>query len=210
MNKLLIIDDHEVVRDGVKRIFDEPPGAIIFGEAGTIPEALRLAQEQDWDAAVLDLSIGGRGGLELLKQLREIRPKLPVVILSMHSEAEYARRALKAGAAGYVTKDSPRDELVKAVRKAVEGGRYLSSALAEKLVVNLQQGATGQPHESLSDREFEVLRLMGSGKTVGEIANLLSLSDKTISTYRARILEKMNMKTNAELMRYAIQNNLSE
>ena len=210
MNKLLIIDDHEVVRDGVKRIFDEPPGAIIFGEAGTIPEALRLAQEQDWDAAVLDLSIGGRGGLELLKQLREIRPKLPVVILSMHSEAEYARRALMAGAAGYVTKDSPRDELVKAVRKAVEGGRYLSSALAEKLVVNLQQGATGQPHESLSDREFEVLRLMGSGKTVGEIADLLSLSDKTISTYRARILEKMNMKTNAELMRYAIQNNLSE
>jgi two-component system, NarL family, invasion response regulator UvrY len=200
MNKLLIIDDHEVVRDGVKRIFDEPPGAIIFGEAGTIPEALRLAQEQDWDAAVLDLSIGGRGGLELLKQLREIRPKLPVVILSMHSEAEYVRRALKAGAAGYVTKDSPRDELVKAVRKAVEGGRYLSSALAEKLVVNLQRGAAGQPHESLSDREFEVLRLMGSGKTVGEIANLLSLSDKTISTYRARILEKMNMKTNAELM----------
>jgi two-component system, NarL family, invasion response regulator UvrY len=209
MNKLLIIDDHEVVLDGVKRIFDEPPGTIIFVEAGTIPEALRLAQEQAWDAAILDLSIGGRGGLELLKQLREIRPKLPVVILSMHSEAEYARRALKAGAAGYVTKDSPRDELVKAVRKAVEGGRYLSSALAEKLIVNLQRD-TGQPHESLSDREFEVLRLMGSGKTVGEIANLLSLSDKTISTYRARILEKMNMKTNAELMRYAIQNNLSE
>jgi two-component system invasion response regulator UvrY len=209
MKKLLIIDDHEVVRDGVKRIFDEPPGTMIFGEASAIPEALRLVQEQDWDAAVLDLSIGGRGGLELLKQLRQIRPKLPVVILSMHSEEQYARRALKAGAASYVSKDSPRDELVKAVRKAIEGGRYVSPALAEKLVVSLQ-GAPGQPHENLSDREFEVLRLIGSGKTVGEIANLLSLSDKTISTYRARILEKMNMKTSAELMRYAIQNNLSE
>jgi two-component system invasion response regulator UvrY len=210
MNKLLIVDDHQVVRDGVKRIFDDPPGTMIFGEAGTIPEALRLVQEQDWDAAVLDLSIGGRGGLELLKELRQIRPKLPVVILSMHSEEQYARRAFKAGAASYVTKDAPRDELVKAVRKAIEGGRYVTPALAEKLVLNLQQDASGQPHESLSDREFEVLCLIGSGKTVGEIAELLSLSDKTISTYRARILEKMNMKTNAELMRYAIQNNLSE
>ena len=210
MKKLLIIDDHEIVRDGVKRIFDEPRGAIIFGEASTIPEALRLVREQDWDAVVLDLSLGGRGGLELLKELRQIRPQLPVVILSMHSEEQYARRALKAGAASYVTKDSPGHELVKAVRKAIEGGHYVSPALAEKLVVNLQRGATGQPYETLSDREFEVLRLIGSGKTVGEIANLLSLSDKTISTYRARILEKMNMKTNAELMRYAIQNNLSE
>jgi two-component system, NarL family, invasion response regulator UvrY len=193
----------------VKRIFDESPGGMIFGEASTIPEALRLVQEEDWDAAILDLTLGGRGGLELLKQMRQIRPKLPVVILSMHSEEQYARRALKAGAAGYVTKDSPRQELLKAVRKAIEGGRYVSPALAEMLAFNLQQGS-GQPHEDLSDRELEVLRLIGSGKTVGEIANLLSLSDKTISTYRARILEKMNMKTNAELTRYAIRNNLSE
>jgi two-component system invasion response regulator UvrY len=210
MRKLLIIDDHEVVRDGVKRIFEEQPGATVFGEASTIPEALRLVQEEDWDAAVLDLSLGGKGGLELLKELKNIRPKLPVVILSMHSEEQYARRAFMVGAAGYVTKDAPRQELVKAVRKAIEGGRYVSPALAEKLVVSLERGAMGQPHEALSNREFEVLRLIGSGKTVGHIANLLSLSDKTISTYRARILLKMHMKSNAELMRYVIQNDLLE
>ena len=121
MKKLLIIDDHEVVRDGVKRIFEEQPEPTVFGEASTIPEALRLVQEEDWDAAVLDLSLGGRGGLELLKELKMIRPKLPIVILSMHSEEQYARRAFMAGAAGYVTKDTPRQELVKAVRKAIEG-----------------------------------------------------------------------------------------
>jgi DNA-binding NarL/FixJ family response regulator len=208
MRKLLIIDDHEVVRDGVKRIFEEQPGATVFGEASTIPEALRLVQEEDWDAAVLDLSLGGKGGLELLKELKNIRPKLPVVILSMHSEEQYARRAFMAGAAGYVTKDAPRQELVKAVRKAIEGGRYVSPGLAEKLVVDLERGAVGQPHEVLSNREFEVLRLIGSGTTVGDIARLLSLSDKTISTFRARILLKMNMKSNAELIRYVIQNNL--
>jgi DNA-binding NarL/FixJ family response regulator len=208
MRKLLIIDDHEVVRDGVKRIFEDQPESTVFGEASTIPEALRLVQEEDWDAVVLDLSLGGRGGLELLKELKSIRPKLPVVILSMHSEEQYARRAFMSGAAGYVTKDAPRQELVKAVRKVMQGGRYVSPALAENLAVNLERGAVGQPHEVLSNREFEVLRLIGSGKTVGEIANLLSLSDKTISTYRARILLKMNMKSNAELIRYVIQNNL--
>jgi two-component system, NarL family, invasion response regulator UvrY len=127
----------------------------------------------------------------------------------MHSEEQYARRAFMAGAAGYVTKDTPRQELVKAVRKAIEGGRYVSPALAEKLVMNLGRGGAGQPHEVLSDREFEVLGLIGSGKTVSDIASLLSLSDKTISTYRARILAKMNMKSNAELIRYVIENNLS-
>lgn len=208
MRKLLIIDDHEVVRDGVKRIFEDQPESTVFGEASTIPEALRLVQEEDWDAVVLDLSLGGRGGLELLKELKSIRPKLPVVILSMHSEEQYARRAFMSGAAGYVTKDAPRQELVKAVRKVIQGGRYVSPALAENLAVNLERGAVGQPDEALSNREFEVLRLIGSGKTVGEIANLLSLSDKTISTYRARILLKMNMKSNAELIRYVIQNNL--
>src|SRR5256714_4339817 len=208
MNKILIVDDHEVVREGVKKILDEQPGTITFGEASTGQEALKLVREQDWDVAVLDLSLGGRSGLEVLKEFKQIRSKLPVLILSMHSEEQYARRAFKAGAAGYITKDSPRAELVKAVNKVIEGGRYVSPALAERLIFDLERGTDRPPHETLSDREFEVLRLIASGKTVGEIAAQLSLSDKTISTYRARILEKMGMKTNAELTHYAVQNKL--
>jgi two-component system invasion response regulator UvrY len=210
MKKILIVDDHEVLREGVKRIFDKQPGAATFGEASTAQEALDLVREQDWDVVVLDLSLGGRSGLEVLRELKQIRPKLPVLILSMHSEAQFARRAFKAGAAGYITKDSPRAELVKAISKVIEGGRYVSPALAEELVIDLERGTDRPPHEALSNREFEVMRLIASGKTVGEIAVLLSLSDKTISTYRARILEKMGMKTNAELTHYAIQNKLAD
>ena len=208
MRKVLIVDDHEVLRDGVKRVLDKQPGTATFGEASTVQEALRLVREQDWDVVVLDISLGDRSGLEVLKELKQIRPRLPVLILSMHSEEQYARRAFKAGAAGYITKDSPRAELVKAINKVAEGGRYVSYALAEKLVIDLGRGSDRPPHETLSDREFEVMRLIASGKTVGEIAVLLSLSDKTISTYRARILEKMRMKTNAELTHYAIHNSL--
>lgn len=208
MLRVLIVDDHEVLRDGVKRVLDRRPGELIFGEAGTAAEALRLAREQEWDVVVLDLSLGGRSGLEVLKELRQLRPRLPVLILSMHSEEQFARRAFKAGASGYITKDSPRAELAEAVRKVAGGGTYVSPALAEKLVFDLRRGDDRAPHELLSDREFEVLRLIGSGKTVGEIAHTLSLSDNTISTYRARILEKMGMKTNAELTHYAIQNKL--
>jgi DNA-binding NarL/FixJ family response regulator len=208
MKKILIVDDHEVVRDGVKRIFEEHLGTAVFGEASTAPEALRLMCERDWDVAILDLSLGGRNGLELLKEFKQTRPRLPVLILSMHSEEQYARRAFKAGAAGYITKDSPRAELVKAINKVVEGGRYISSALAERLILDLRRDDSDSPHDTLSDREFEVMQLIASGKTVGEIASMLSLSDKTISTYRARLLEKMDMKTNAELTHYAIQNKL--
>jgi two-component system invasion response regulator UvrY len=208
MKRILIIDDHEVVRDGVKKLFDEQPGAVAFGEASTGHEALRLAREQDWDLAVLDLSLGSQSGLEVLKELKQIRPRLPVLILSMHSEEQYARRAFKAGASGYVTKDNSRAELTKAVNKVEAGGRYITSTLAERLVFDLGRGSDRPPHESLSDREFEVLRFIASGKTVTEISGLLSLSDKTISTYRARLLEKMGMKTSAELTRYAIQNKL--
>jgi len=157
---------------------------------------------------ILDLSLGDRSGLEVLKELKRIRPRLPVLILSLHSEEQFARRAFKAGAAGYITKDSPRAELVKAINKVIGGGRYASPALAEKLIVDLGKDTDRPLHETLSDREFEVMRLIASGKTVGEIADLLSLSDSTISTYRARILEKMEMKTNAELTHYAIQNKL--
>jgi two-component system invasion response regulator UvrY len=206
--RILIVDDHEVVRDGLKRILDERGNTATFGEASTASEALRLAREMDWDVAVLDLSLGGKSGLEVLKQLKLIRPGLPVLILSMHSEQQYANRAFKAGAAGYVTKDSPRAELAQAVYKVGKGGTYVSPAIAEKLVVQLQKGDDRPLHENLSDREFEVIRLIASGKTVGEIAQMLSLSDKTISTYRARILDKMGMKNNAELMYYALQNKL--
>jgi len=196
------------VRDGIKRILEEQPGEITVGEAGAAQEAIELVRQETWDAVVLDISLGGRSGLELIKELKQIRPKLPVLILSMHSEEQYARRAFRAGAAGYITKDNSRAELVAAVNKVIEGGRYVSPALAERLVFDIERGSDRPPHELLSDREFEVMQLIASGKTVGEIAEQLSLSDKTISTYRARILEKMGMKTNAELVYYAIANKL--
>jgi two-component system invasion response regulator UvrY len=208
MKRILIIDDHEIVRDGLKNILNEQSEGITFGEASTPLEALSLAAGRDWDVVVLDLSLGGRSGLEVLKELKQIRPRLPVLILSMHSEEQYARRAFKAGAAGYITKDSPRAEFVKAINKVAEGGRYVSPALAEELVIDLERRSDRPPQETLSNREFEVMRLIASGKTVGEIAVVLSLSDKTISTYRARILDKMGMRTNAELTHYAIKNNL--
>ncbi|MEK6302036.1 MAG: response regulator transcription factor [Acidobacteriota bacterium] len=208
MMRILIVDDHAVVRDGVKRVFDERPGAATFGEASTGQEALNLVRSASWDAVVLDISLGARSGLEVLKEMKQMRPKLPVLIFSMHSEEQYARRAFKAGAAGYVTKGSSREELVQAIIKVANGGKYVSSTLAEKLVVDIERGSDRPAHETLSDREFEVMGLIASGKTVREIAELLSLSDKTISTYRTRILEKMDMKTSAELTHYAIQNGL--
>src|SRR5712691_9184952 len=174
MKRILIIDDHEIVGDGLKNILNEQPENTIFGEASTPPEALALATEQDWDVAVLDLSLGGRSGLEVLKELKQIRPRLPVLILSMHSEGQYARRAFKAGASGYITKDIPRSELMGAINKVIEGGTYVSPALAEGLVVDLRRGTDRPPHELLSDREFEVMRLIASGKRVSEIAQILS------------------------------------
>ncbi len=208
MRKVLIVDDHEVVRDGVRKLLEEQGGAISCGEAGTPEEGLALALAAEWDAVVLDLSFAGKGGLEILKELKQVRPRLPVLVLTMHSEEQYARRAFKAGAAGFITKDSPRAELSRAIHKVMEGGKYLSPALAEKLVVDLKRGADRPLDQTLSDREFQVMRLIASGKTLSEIAELLSLSDKTISTYRARLMEKMGMRTNAELTYYAIYNKL--
>ena len=208
MNRILLVDDHAVVRDGIKRMFDDRAASVVFGEAESPETALKLAEQQDWDIVVLDITLGHRSGLEALKDLKKIRPRVPVLILSMHTEEQYARRAFRAGASGYITKDCTREELLGAVQKCNTGSRYVSPALAEKLVVDLERGSDGPLHETLSDREFEVLRLIASGKTVSEIAGILSLSDKTISTYRARILEKMGMKTNAELTHYAIQNKL--
>lgn len=205
MLRILTIDDHEVVRAGIKGIFTSD--AEEFGEARSGAEALKLVREHDWDIAVLDISLGGRSGLEVLKEIKQLKPRLPVLMLSMHAEAQYAIRAFKGGAAGYVSKDSSRGELRLAILKVIKGGRYISPEIAEQMVVDLS-GSDKAPHETLSNRELEVLCLIGSGKTVGEIAVHLALSDKTISTYRRRILDKMGMKTNAELATYAIRNHL--
>lgn len=208
--RVLIIDDHEVVRVGLKRILAEEHKDAVFGDASDPDEAVARVRDEEWDAAVLDISLGSQSGLEVLKELKTVRPRLPVLVLSMHSEEQYARRAFKAGASGYITKDSPRAELVLAFNKVLRGGRYVSPELAERLVVDYQPGSDLPRHHALSDREFEVMRLIASGKTVSEIAAILSLSDSTISTYRARVLEKLGMRTNAEVTKYAIQNGLVE
>ena len=205
MLKILTIDDHEVVRRGIKEMFTE--NSATFGEARSGAEALALVRKQQWDIAVLDISLGGRSGLEVLAELKQLRPRMPVLILSMHAEEQYAVRAFKAGASGYINKASSGEELRRAILKIVKGGQYVGSSLAEKIVLQLSQPGK-VPHESLSNREFEVLCSIASGKTVTEIASTLSLSNKTISTYRRRILDKMDMRTNAELMHYAIRNGL--
>lgn len=207
MLKILTIDDHEVVRGGIKGLFE--PDSALFGEARNGPEALQYIQDQQWDIAVLDISLGGRSGLEVLEEIKRIRPKLPVLILSMHSEDQYAVRSFKAGACGYISKASSRDELRAAILKVIKGGRYISASLSEKIAFDLSPSQK-QPHEDLSNRELEVLRLIASGKTVKEIALELSLSDKTVSTYRRRILDKMALKTNIDLAHYALRNGLVE
>jgi DNA-binding NarL/FixJ family response regulator len=189
-------------------MFDEQPGTVVFGEASTLHEAIELVREQDWDIVVLDLALGASSGLEVLQELKKLRPKLPVLILSMYAEEQYARRAFKAGASGYITKDCTRAELVGAVTTVLHGRKYVSPTLAELLIIDLERGTAQPLHETLSTREFEVMCLIASGKTVSEIANILALSVKTISTYRARILEKMGLKTNAAITHYALQNKL--
>ena len=207
MLKILTIDDHEVVRRGIKEMFTEESAT--FGEARSGAEAIALARKQQWDIAVLDISLGGRSGLEVLTELKQLRPRMPVLILSMHAEEQYAVRAFKAGASGYINKGSSGEELRGAILKIIKGGQYVGPSLAETIVLQLSQPGK-VPHENLSNREFEVLCSIASGKTVNEIASKLSLSNKTISTYRRRILDKMEMRTNAELTHYAIRNGLVE
>jgi len=207
MLKILTIDDHEVVRRGLKDMFTKESAT--FGEARSGAEAVELVRKQPWDIAVLDISLGGRSGLEVLGELKQLRPRMPVLILTMHAEEQYAVRAFKAGASGYINKASSGEELRKAILKIIKGGQYVGPTLAEKIVVQLSQPGK-VPHENLSNREFEVLCSIASGQTVKEIAAKLSLSDKTISTYRRRILDKMDMRTNAELTHYAIRNGLVE
>jgi DNA-binding NarL/FixJ family response regulator len=209
MIKVLIADDHAVVRSGLKQILDETEGEIrVEGEATNGREVIEKVQARDWDVLVLDITMPGRSGLDILKDLRQLKPQLPILILSMHAEEQFATRMLKAGAAGYLNKESAPEELVKAIKKVYAGGKYVSPAQAERMVLELTSDPTKQPHELLSDREYEILCLIASGKTATEIARQLGLSVKTVSTYRSRILEKMNLSTNAQLTHYAIKNGL--
>jgi DNA-binding NarL/FixJ family response regulator len=208
--RLLVADDHEIVRRGLRQIVAEAQDLTVAGEAATAEEVLLRVGERSWDAVILDLSLPGGNGLDLLAEVKRRRPDLPVLILTIHSEEQYAIRALRAGAAGYLTKESAPEQLVEAVRKVVRGGKYVSPAVAERLAYNLGRDPDRPLHETLSDREYEVLRMVASGQTVSEVAEALALSVKTVSTYRTRILEKMGMKTNAELTHYAIKNRLVE
>jgi DNA-binding NarL/FixJ family response regulator len=206
--RILIADDHAVVRQGLKQILAAEFQQAVFGEASNGQQALELSWKQRWDVLVLDITMPGQSGLDVLKSIKKTSPKLPVLVLSMHPEDQFAVRLLKIGAAGYMTKESAPAELVGAVKKVISGGRYISPALAEKMAAFLALDVQTLPHERLSDREFLVLRLIASGKTVTAIAQELSLSVKTVSTYRTRILEKTGMVNSAELTHYAIQNQL--
>jgi two-component system invasion response regulator UvrY len=208
MIRILIADDHIIVREGLKQIIAASPDLVVEDEASDGHEFLEKLRKKDFDVIVLDISMPGMHGLDVLKQVKIEKPKIPVLVLSMHPEDQYAIRALKAGAAGYLTKASAPAELIRAIRKIFQGGKYVSSSLAEKLASILETGARESLHQNLSDREYQVMCMIASGKTVKEIAEELALSVKTISTYRSRILEKMEMKTNAELTHYAIKNQL--
>jgi two-component system, NarL family, invasion response regulator UvrY len=208
MIRILIADDHAIVRKGLRQILAETPDIIVAGEAHNGQEVLSKVRTGNWDVVVLDITMPGTSGLEILKEMKNEHPKLPVLVLSIHSEDQYAVRVLKAGASGYLTKESAPDELVKAIRKVFSGGKYVSAYAAEMLAFDLDRNSEKPPHEFLSDREYQVLCLLCLGKTVKEIAKEKSLSIKTISTYRSRILEKTKMKTNAELIHYGIRNRL--
>jgi two-component system invasion response regulator UvrY len=210
MIRVFVADDHAVVRRGVLQILEDVPDVVVAGEAGSGRETLRGVQETEPDVLLLDIAMPEGGGVEVLAQVRSLRPELRVLILSVYPEKQYAIRALRAGAAGYLTKESAPEELVAAIRKAAQGGTYVSQSLAEKLAGELKGETSKEPHEALSDREYQVVRLLAAGKTVSEIAADLSLSVKTVSTYRARILEKLGLQSTAEVIRYAIERGLHE
>lgn len=208
MLRILIADDHTVVRKGLRQILlDEFPTAEIE-EVADAEELINKVMTAKWDVVVSDLSMPGRSGLDALQQIKLSHPNLPVLILSIHPEEQYALRALKSGASGYLSKDTAPDELVKAVQKVLLGKKYISQAIAEKLADTFSSDAMMQPHESLSDREFDVMKFLANGKSVSEIAEMLSLSVTTVSTYRARVMVKMDMKSNSDLTKYAIENKL--
>jgi two-component system, NarL family, invasion response regulator UvrY len=210
MIRILIADDHAVVREGVKRILADTDDLMIAGEASQGQEVLAKVSAEAWDMVLLDISMPGRNGLDVLRQLKLAYPALPVLVFSMHPENQYAVRAFKAGAAGYLTKESIPEELVAAIRKVVQGRRYVSPALAEHLVIELGGSVDSPLHAHLSDREYQVLCMLASGKTVTAVAADLALSIKTISTHRSRILRKLHLRTTAELIHYAVRHHLVE
>lgn len=208
MIKVLIGDDHPVVRLGLRQILSEAGDILVGAEVDSAQSVLQAVNEQRYDVVVLDISLPGGNGIELIGQIRKQRPETRVLILTVYSEEQYAVRAIRAGAAGFLNKESAPEKLTEAIRKIAGGGRYVSAELAETLASLLAGEGSGQPHERLSDREFEILKLLASGRTVSQVATELSLSVKTISTHRTRILKKMNMKTNAELTHYALRQGL--
>ena len=208
MIKILVADDHPIVRAGLKQILMDTDDMTVSGEAASGHEVMERVLAEDYDVILLDISMPGRGGIDVLKELRNVKPELGVLVLSTHPEEQYGVRVLKAGASGYLTKESASESLLEAVRKVARGEKYITPTLAEKLVVAVAKGKDGPPHERLSDREFQVLCMIASGKTVKDISGELSLSVKTVSTFRSRILEKMNLSNNAEMTHYALSNGL--
>jgi two-component system invasion response regulator UvrY len=206
--RVLIVDDHKIVRSGLRQVIEEHYAGSKFGEAGTSQEALQLLHQQMWDLVLLDVNIPGRSGFEVLEEIKRLWPETPVLVVSAYPEEEFAMRAFKLQAAGYLTKGQAADELGPAMKKALAGGRYVTASLAERMAAALGCELQGAPHESLSSRELQVLRLVAQGRTLKEIAAELALSEKTIGTYRSRISEKLHLSTNVELARYALQHQL--
>ena len=207
---ILIADDHTVVREGLKQILAAEPDMVVVGEAKNFGETLEVVRKLDWDVLILDYSMPGGNGLRVLKEIKQSYPRRPVLILSMHPEDAIAISALRAGAAGYINKECASEELTVAIRKAVSGKKYVSASLAEKLALELEEGSEGLLHESLSDREYRVMWMIASGKSISNIAEELALSPNTVSTYRIRILKKLKLESNTDLVRYAIKHGLVE
>jgi DNA-binding NarL/FixJ family response regulator len=208
MKRILIADDHEIVRRGLRQILADEYPQLHIGEASDGRAAVDAVRRQAWDAVLLDINMPGRSGLDILAELKQVRPAVPVIMLTACPEEDYAVRALKLGASAYVTKSSAADELLAALRKAASGGRYVTASLAERLAASIAGDAPATPHETLSDRELQVLRRIAQGRAIKEIAAELALSEKTIGTYRSRISQKMGLSTNVELTRYALQHKL--
>jgi DNA-binding NarL/FixJ family response regulator len=210
MIRVLIVDDHQIVRRGLKEILADEFSKLKIGEAESFRAALELVMTEEWDIVLLDINLPGRNGLEVLEEIRRLRPRTPALVLSAFPEEEFALRALKLGASGYLNKSRASDELLAAVKKALAGGKYVTASLAEKLAAALGGEIEHAPHESLSNRELQVLRLIAAGKTIKEIAGELALSEKTVGTYRTRISQKTGLATNVALTRYALQHRLVE
>ena len=206
--RILLVDDHAVVREGLKRVLAGMAGSLEIGEAPDAPRALELVRRSEWDCALVDIMLPGQTGLELVKELHRVQPRLPILVLSMFPEEQYAVRMLRAGASGYLNKESATEQLVSAIRIVLAGGKYVSAKMASQIATELTSASSRSRHEELSDREFTVLRMMAAGMTGKDIARKISISNKTVSTYRTRILKKLHLRNNAQLVAYAVKNDL--